>query len=93
MKQYTARLFFLLWPLIMQGQQVTLRQCLLLIEKNYPKVSEKQLHMEQWKLADENLKKNFLPTVGLNLQASYQSDVIEMDIPLPGFTLTPPDKE
>jgi hypothetical protein len=51
----------------MQGQQVTLRQCLLLIEKNYPKVSEKQLHMEQWKLADENLKKNFLPTVGLNL--------------------------
>lgn len=39
------------------------------------------------------LKSNFLPQLNVKAQASWQSDVVGLDIPIPGFTVDGPDQE
>lgn len=47
-------------------------------------------------IADEtkaNLKVNYLPSLDLNAQATYQSDVITLDIDIPGIDIPSPSKD
>jgi outer membrane protein TolC len=55
-------------------------QCFDAIEKFYPKSEEKQLIEEQTQLELENIQAQWYPQLNLNAQASYQSDVVEVDI-------------
>ena len=69
-------------------QKFTLQQCLQEAVKHFP--TQKQLSLNQNKhiLQENNIKKNYLPQLNLNGQASYQSDVTKVPIPpIPNFEM------
>lgn len=55
-------------------------QCFEAIEKNYPKSGEKELIEKQTSLELKNIQTQWYPQVNLNAQATYQSDVVKVDI-------------
>ncbi len=60
---------------------------------NYPLTRQKQLIDRNAALAIQNLQKSFLPQVAVLGQASWQSDVTSVSVPIPNFTITPPSKD
>lgn len=60
---------------------------------NYPLTRQKQLIDKNTELAIQNLQKSFLPQVSVLGQASWQSDVTAVSVPLPNFSITPPSKD
>jgi outer membrane protein TolC len=54
--------------------------------QHYPISGQKLLYDEQTGLTQKNLDGSFLPSVQLNGQATYQSDVTSLNIPIPGFS-------
>ncbi|RYG43114.1 MAG: transporter, partial [Chitinophagaceae bacterium] len=83
-------LFFLvLLPQFLQAQvnqPLSLEQAYTEARQNYPAIRQKGLVKQTAALNIENLSKGYLPQVQLNGQASYQSDVTKLNVPLPGFT-------
>ncbi len=78
-------LLFLLFPALVQGQNVPLDSCYAWARENYPKLKNRQVFIETNTLRIKNLRTNFFPKIDFNAQAHYQSDVPHMDgnIPLP----------
>lgn len=72
---------------------LTLSQALEAAVVNYPLTKQKQLIDKNTELAMQNLQKSFLPQVSVLGQASWQSDVTSVSIPVPGFNITPPSKD
>lgn len=72
---------------------LTLSQALDAAVVNYPLTKQKQLIDKNTELALQNLQKSFLPQVSVLGQASWQSDVTSVSIPVPGFNITPPSKD
>jgi outer membrane protein TolC len=69
------------------GQNVTsLDSCYTWARENYPNLKQSESWKSITSLNQENIKTNYYPKVTLNGQASYQSDVIEIDLPIPGVT-------
>ena len=65
---------------------ITLDQCYLLAEQNYPLAGQIDLLAGSNELKLKNLNKNWLPVININGQVSYQSDVTKVEIALPaGF--------
>lgn len=60
---------------------------------NYPATQQKAVYDVQARLAIEQLNKNYLPQLNLSGQASYQSEVTKIQIPLPNFSISPLDKD
>lgn len=54
---------------------------------NHPLQKQAALYQQQVDLNQQALKKNFYPQLNLNGQMSYQSDVTEINIPVPGVSL------
>ena len=78
-------LFFILPIQLVIGQNETsLDSCYNWARTNYPNLKQSESWKNITSLNQENLKTNYYPKVTLNGQASYQSDVIEIDLPLPG---------
>jgi outer membrane protein TolC len=87
---------FLLLPIFVAAQNIaslTLQKAYELAEQYYPLIKQRNLLKQTAGLSIENLSKGFLPQVSLNGQASYQSHVTEINIPLPGINITPPSKD
>ncbi|HSQ44091.1 MAG TPA: TolC family protein, partial [Ginsengibacter sp.] len=61
--------------------------------ENYPMVKQKDLIKQTANLNIENLSKGFLPQFTIAGQATYQSDVTKIDIPIPGFKIEPLSKD
>jgi len=74
-------------------KQLTLERSYELAKENYPALKQKDLVSQSADLSIENLRKNFLPQLVISGQASYQSEVTKVDIPLPGFTVPSPAKD
>ena len=55
-------------------------QCFNAMEKNYPKAVEKELIKEQTEYKLQNIKAEWFPSLDVNVQASYQSDVVEVNL-------------
>lgn len=55
-------------------------QCFEAAEKYYPKAGEKQLIEKETHLKLENIQAEWYPQIDLNAQATYQSDVVEIDV-------------
>ena len=55
-------------------------QCFEATEKYYPKAGEKQLVEEETYLKLKNIQAEWYPQIELNAQATYQSDVVEIDM-------------
>ena len=67
------------------GQQIiTLDKCYDLVEKNYPIAKQTNLIQEKSTYEIAALNKAKLPSINLNAQATYQSDVIGLPTPMPG---------
>jgi outer membrane protein TolC len=78
------------------AQEIThlsLEQANQLARQNYPMIKQKDLVKQTANLNIENLNKGFLPQFSISGQASYQSDVTQINIPLPGFKIEPPGKD
>ncbi len=75
------------------GGQLSLDEAYRLARENYPLIRQKELISKSAGLTIDNLKKGFLPQVSVLGQATYQSDVTEIKIPFPGFTVEPLSKD
>lgn len=87
-------IFFGIAPLFLSAQQVlTLEECYVLAEKNYPLAKQSALLEEKLNSEIKILEKEKLPKLDINAQATYQTDVIEFPIQIPNTTIEPPNKD
>ena len=75
----------LLIPLSGFTQTLTLEQANELARKNYPLFKQKELITQTEQLTIENLSKGYFPQLNITGQASYQSEVTKVEVPIPGF--------
>ena len=90
MKKIILILFLATYTLVLFSQQsgiVTLDQCYEQAILNYPNFKQTDLNNAIYELNIKNTKTNYYPSLNLNGQASWQSDVTKMPIPpMEGFT-------
>ncbi|TKK70995.1 TolC family protein [Ilyomonas limi] len=72
---------------------ISLVQAFNLAQQNYPLIRQKGLLQQTEQLSIENLSSNFLPQLVVNGQATYQSDVTSVSIPLPDIKIPVPAKD
>ena len=81
-------------PLFASAQQIlTLDECYILAEKNYPLAKQTALLKEKTNSEIKILEKEKLPKLDLNAQATYQSDVIQFPLQIPNSNIEPPNKD
>lgn len=61
--------------------------------KNYPLIQQQELLTKTSRLTIDNLSKAFLPQAALSGQATYQSDVTQVKIPVPGVNIDPLNRD
>jgi len=76
-----------------QESQLTLDEAYQQAQKNYPIIKQKDLVRQTADITISNLQKGYLPQISLSGQATYQSEVTKIDIPIPGFDFNPPSKD
>jgi outer membrane protein TolC len=85
------RLFILvLFPVLTSAQaleQLDLPNAYELSRRNYPSIKQKDLLKRTAAITIANLQKGFLPQVSFTGQATYQSDVTEVPIKIPGIAI------
>ena len=74
-------------------QKLSLETCYSLVNENYPLAEQTDLLAKQNGLDLAIIKNGKLPQLDFVAQATYQSDVIELPINLPGTTIIPPNKD
>lgn len=74
-------------------QQITLEQAYELAWSNYPLIRQRELIQKTARINVENLQKSLLPQLSISGQATYQSAVTEVKIPVPGVTVEPLSKD
>jgi outer membrane protein TolC len=91
-------LLLIIYPLVhsfqSQGQDIhrlTLEEAQQKAQKNYPLSRQRPILKETENLLLQNLDKNYFPQLVFNGQATNQSDVTKVNVPLPGFKIDPPD--
>jgi len=85
----TLILFF---PTVLMAQEkqpkFSLQQCLREAVIHFPAQKQFRLNQSKYSLEENNIKKNYLPSMNLNGQVSYQSDVTKVPAPsIPGFDM------
>jgi outer membrane protein TolC len=66
------------------AQLLTIEDCYALAEKNYPLVKQRELITRSADYSIQNLSSGYLPQVSINGQATYQSEVTQIPIQIPG---------
>jgi outer membrane protein TolC len=86
---------FLLFPFDLLAQQETLglQKAYDLAQQNYPLIKQRDLIKQTTGYTIDNLSKGFLPQINLSGQATYQSQVTEIKVPVPGINIEPPGKD
>ncbi|MCF8296099.1 MAG: TolC family protein [Saprospiraceae bacterium] len=99
-KLFIALIFCSVGLFAQKPDTITLDYCHNLAIKNYPVSKQKELFIQKNALAVKNLKKNYLPQLSVNAQATYQSDVtaieldfseMKVDIQIPGLPIPIPE--
>lgn len=88
-----VRTALFLLPTCLFAQNLTLIESQNQARENYPFIKQKDLIRQTAAFTIQNLNKGYLPQIVLNGQATYQSEVTRVDIPLPGVTINPMDKD
>jgi len=89
-------LLFLLAPVIVMGQNnsaLSLYQAYQLARQHYPLIKQQDLVKQTSYLNIDNLGKAFLPQASISGQATYQSAVTQVNIPIPGIKIDPMNKD
>lgn len=69
------------------SQALQLEECYRLAEEHYPLVQQRALLEKSHKYTVNNISKGNLPQIGIHGQATYQSDVTQIPISLPGVEI------
>jgi outer membrane protein TolC len=77
----------------MASAQLTIDSAYAAARRNYPLIKQKDLIRETSELTIQNLQKAYLPQVALSGQASYQSAVTRVDVPMAGVKIDPPGRD
>jgi outer membrane protein TolC len=95
MKKITALIGHLCMLLMTASAQepLSLQKAYDLARANYPLVKQRELIRQTRDWTIDNLGKGFLPQFSLNGQATYQSEVTQIKIPIPGVTVDPLNKD
>lgn len=93
MKNLLYILVFFIAPAGFSQQVLTLQTCYDLAEENYPLARQTDLLEAKSEKEIQVIKKEKLPKLDLNAQATYQSDVIQFPLELPNTSIEPPNKD
>jgi len=89
-------MMFILAPRLINAQgreSLSLSEAFQLAQSHYPLLGQKELVQLTEKLSLKNINTAYLPQPTINGQATYQSDVTGLSIPLPGFSIPSPGKD
>ena len=75
-----------------QVMKLTLEQSHELARKNYPLIRNLDLIKQSGEYSVSNVKSGFLPSISINGQYTYQSDVTGLPITIPNLTIPEIDK-
>lgn len=76
-----------------QVASTNLEDCYRLARENYPRLSDLNRQKEISDLKLKNIGSIWNPQLNLNGQATYQSEVTKVNVPLPGVTIPSPAKD
>jgi len=91
MKKFTLLTFLFFSVALFSQEKLSLTDCYNLVNKNYPLAKQNELLAKQNELDVEVIQKGKLPKLDLLVQASYQSDVTQMPISIPGTGFEAPN--
>lgn len=74
-------------------ESLTLQKAYELAEQNYPLIKQRELIKQTSAYTVDNIGKGFLPQVAFSGQATYQSDVTAVKVPIPGINIESPGKD
>ena len=80
----TIALLTLVFHIASAQQVLSLEECYRLAESNYPRIQQKQLFELTRQYSVENAARAALPRLSLGGQATYQSDVTQIPVEMPG---------
>jgi outer membrane protein TolC len=89
-------IMLLLAPVITQAQEkqpLSLTKAYELAQQNYPLIKQRELLKQTTGITVDNLSKGYLPQFSLSGQATYQSDVTTLKIPVAGVSVSPLSKD
>ena len=76
-----------------QVSSINLEDCYRLARENYPRLSDARRQQEISDLKIRNIGTAWNPQLNLNGQATYQSEVTKVDVPVPGINIPSPYKD
>jgi outer membrane protein TolC len=76
-----------------QVNSINLEDCYRMARDNYPRLSDTRRQKEISDLKMQNIGTSWNPQLNLNGQASYQSEVTKIEVPVPGITIPSPAKD
>lgn len=74
-------------------EQLNLDSCYVFAKANYPLIKQQELILKTASYTLDNATKGYLPQLSINGQATYQSDVTQVPIALPGMSIPIPTKD
>ena len=80
MKRLVVIMVFIVNIVNAQESKITLGHCYESMLENYPIANQTSIYSQSSELNTKNLKAGWLPNAEFNVQASYQSDVMKIDI-------------
>ncbi len=86
-------LFFIGMKSFLQAQSYSLQELEALSIKNYPLLKQASILNNTAELNIDNIRKALYPQVSVNGQATYQTDVTSINIPVAGFSPNPLSKD
>lgn len=86
-------LLLMLASVAMQAQQLTLDEAVAQARAAFPLLKQQQLFEQASVLKNKNINANWMPSVTVNAQATYQSDVTALPITLPGIDIPELNKD
>ncbi|WP_423126682.1 TolC family protein [Gaoshiqia sp. Z1-71] len=86
-------LWFLLPVQLLAQEPVSLSDCREWAREQHPFLKQQELYRQMTELKLANNETGYLPQIGLNAQATYQSDVTRVGISLPGVSIPEVSKD
>ncbi|HET9056854.1 MAG TPA: TolC family protein [Chitinophagaceae bacterium] len=95
MKKLCNPIFFFLMLFFNSRAQetISLQKAYEMAQQNYPIIKQRELIWQTADFSIDNLNKGYLPQFGLNGQATYQSQVTVVKVPIPGVNIESPSKD
>ncbi len=95
MRKLTLLFTLLVGMKVYAGDTLSLDKCYMLTNKNFPTARKIEYTQDINQLKLKNISNNWYPTLGINGQATYQSDVtaINIDLPFQGVNFPVPPHE